>query len=577
MAARDRWPVVAPLALCAGFALYACGSTATLPVNGSPDGSVGSGSSSVGSASSGTGSSSGGSTGSGSSGSGSSGASGSSASASSSMTSSVAGDASVLMYHKHINRDGFYVDSAFTKAKLQGATLHLDATFTPGGPFTGQVRASPLYVEAGYGGNPTFYVADESNNVYALSATGALLKTVSLGTGLTAEPCGTAHHVGIRGTPAIDTATGIMVLDAATGGTSVTKHTIYGLKISDLSTAWSLDASTVKSGTTAFVASNENQRSGVLIVNGIAYITYGGFIGDCGNYHGWVIGVPVSQTGTTASGAKGWMTSVGDAGIWAPGGPSSDGTSIYVATGNRPLGGTTGGTPGDGAFSVVRLSAGPAYSGSTNDYFYAMNDTGDEDLGGSGPLIVNPSGATPYVVQLGKDGTEYLLDTSKPLGGAVSPSLGSLKVMNDEITGGPGWANISGTTYVVMVGNNAGTGGANCPNGGSGQLVVTKTNPASTTTPVTMAWCANPHGGGSPIITTSDGTNDAMVWVAGATTRNDGGGGDSQLHAFDLTGTGAAVNTASDAFANVRHFTTPIVVHGRIFVAGDTKLYAYVP
>jgi hypothetical protein len=126
-----------------------------------------------------------------------------------------------------------------------------------------------------------------------------------------------------------------------------------------------------------------------------------------------------------------------------------------------------------------------------------------------------------------------------------------------------------------MVGNNAGSGGANCPRG-SGELVVTTLNPANATTPIAMAWCADPGGGGSPIVTTSDGSSDALVWTAGTTTTNDGGGGDNQMHAFDLA-TGQSVLSASDTFANVRHFTSPIVVHGRMFVAGDARLYAYKP
>ena len=480
----------------------------------------------------------------------------------------------MLTYHKHINRDGFYIDSAFTKTALQGKTLHLDTAFS--GSLSGvagitpsEVRASPLYSPTGYGGNPTFYVVDESNNVYALSATGAVLKAVNLGSSLTREPCVTTTHVGIRGTPAIDAASGIMVLDAATGTMSVSKHTLYGIKISDLSTAWSLDVSTLSSGGTTFAASNENQRSAVLIVNGTAYITYGGFIGDCGDYHGWVVGVSAAN----GTGAKAWATTSAEAGIWGPGGPSSDGTMIYVATGNPQNMSTT---TWEGGFSLVRFAAGPTFSGSANDYFWAMNDTGDEDLGGSAPLLVNANCTNPYVVQVGKDGTEYLLDTSKSLGGRVSPSLGSLAVMNDEITTAPAWASISGTTYVAMMGNQAGSGGANCPNGTSGEMVVTTANPSNTTKPIAMGWCGTPPGFGAPIITTSNGTSDAFVWVAGALGRNDAAGGDKQLHAYDLA-TGASINSGSDVFANVRHFTSPIVVSGRIFVAGDTQLYAYKP
>jgi hypothetical protein len=107
--------------------------------------------------------------------------------------------------------------------------------------------------------------------------------------------------------------------------------------------------------------------------------------------------------------------------------------------------------------------------------------------------------------------------------------------------------------------------------------VVTKADPSNTTTPIAMGWCQTPHGGGSPIITTSDGTNDAMVWLAGTVMANDGTAGDNQMHAFDLVGTGAPVLAGSDTFTNVRHFTTPIVVHGRMLVAGDARLYAYKP
>ena len=83
---------------------------------------------------------------------------------------------------------------------------------------------------------------------------------------------------------------------------------------------------------------------------------------------------------------------------------------------------------------------------------------------------------------------------------------------------------------------------------------------------VTTIWCANDSGGQSPSITTSDGTNDALVWAVQG----------NQLHAWDLV-TGRAVVTGSDAVMNVRHFTTPIAVNGRIIVAGDNRLYALKP
>jgi hypothetical protein len=549
------------------------GSDGTAGSSGGGSGSSGGGSgSSSGSGSSGGGSGSSGG-GSGSSG----GGSGSSGGGSGSSSGSTTPGADVPTYHGHINRDGFYVDSAFTKAALMGGTLKLDTSFDGSGIKAGvQVRASPVYAKSGYGGAASFYVADESDNVYAFDgSSGKMLKTVNLGTGSTGEPCfGSSSNVGIRGTPAIDTASGIMVLDAATGGGSgVTKHTIYGLKVSDLSTAWSLDVSTLSDPNAGmFSPSHQTQRSAVLIVDGIAYVAYGGFIGDCGTYHGWLVGVQTAD----GKNAKAWATATTLGGIWAPGGPASDGTSIYVATGNRA---TNASAPAnwDGAFSLIRFQKGPVFSGKTDDYWVAMSDATDQDLGGSGPLVINPSGAMPYIVQLGKDGNGYLLDTTKPLGGAVSPSLGSSAVMSDEITTGPAWASISGTVYVGMLGNGAGSKtGKSCPSGQSGELVVTKVDPTNKSNPITTLWCANPHGSGAPIITTSDGTSDPILWTLGTTMTNDMSGGDNQVHAFDLVA-GTSLLTSSDKFANVRHFTSPIIVSGRLFIAGDSKLYAYKP
>ncbi len=476
--------------------------------------------------------------------------------------------ASVLQYHNHINRDGFYVDGALTKPALDGATLHIDPTFAGTG-IAGEVRASPLYVENDLGGG-TFYVVTESNNVYAFDAVTGQPTTPmrNLGRGLTREPCGQNHTVGIRGTPAIDLATGVIVLDAATGtGASLLKHTIYGLSLTDLSTKWSLDVSTVTDPVVgAFSPTDENQRGAVLIVEGVAYVTYGGYYGDCGTYHGWVVGVALSDP----TKVKAYATPSAESGIWAPGGASSDGTNVYVATGNGDLFNGNWG----GAFSVLRMQSGPVFSGATTDYWLAVNDNGDEDLGGSGPLIVDPAGSS-LVVQLGKDGFGYLLDRTKSLGGSMSP-LASTQLMDDEITCGPASAVLPTGTFVAMVGNNAGSGGHACPNATSGELLVATLDPKNATNPIATAWCADPQGGGSPIITTSDGSNDALVWIIGTSQRNDETAGTNQMHAWDLE-SGALVVTGSDTLSNVHHFATPIVVNGRVIVAGDTQLYALKP
>jgi hypothetical protein len=100
--------------------------------------------------------------------------------------------------------------------------------------------------------------------------------------------------------------------------------------------------------------------------------------------------------------------------------------------------------------------------------------------------------------------------------------------------------------------------------------VVIKLDPAAKSK-VTSMWCASNQGKGSPIITTSDGQNNALVWTAGAESTE-------RLHAWDLV-TGAPValggDAASDVMAGLRHFTTVIAVHGRVFAGADKRLWAF--
>jgi hypothetical protein len=123
------------------------------------------------------------------------------------------------------------------------------------------------------------------------------------------------------------------------------------------------------------------------------------------------------------------------------------------------------------------------------------------------------------------------------------------------VSGGKGYAVFKGT-------------GKSCPNG-VGDLIALKIAPAAPPT-VTTAWCATMNGSGSPMVTTTDGSANPMVWAVGAEAGN-------RLIGFDgVTGT-VAFNGggAGDAMGKVRRYTTPIAAKGRIFVAGDGAVYAF--
>jgi hypothetical protein len=480
--------------------------------------------------------------------------------------------ASVLQFHNHASRDGFFVDPAITKAAA--ATFHRDATFD--GTIAGHVYASPLFVDAanGPGGKAAVIVATQSNNVYALDeSTGkALWQADSMTLGTAAKQagvsCGNVSPLGITGTPAIDLGKRLVVLDAITAdaGGSIGTHVAYGLSLDDGKKVWSVDLSTVKDPMgNAFSPKPQNQRGGVLIAGGVAYFVFGGHIGDCGSYHGWVIGVPLDGN---AANVRAFRTQVQGAGIWAPGGASSDGTSIFVSTGNA----TAGSATWQESEGIFRFGADLSFTNASADFFSPANwanlDQHDTDISGSGPLVIDAPAMTPSALLLaqGKDGNLYLLDRGN-LGGLAGKPLGTLHVLGGEISQAGAWATVGGDTYVVVRPNQGGNG-VGCPTG-SGDLVAVKLDP-SAPSKMSVAWCADAQGEGSPIITTSDGSQDAMVWVAGAE-------GSNKLHAWDLR-TGAVVfngGAASDQVSGVRHFSTVLAADGRIVVAGDGRVFVF--
>ena len=93
------------------------------------------------------------------------------------------------------------------------------------------------------------------------------------------------------------------------------------------------------------------------------------------------------------------------------------------------------GRQGLGGEAVIRLQAGPLFSGSPTDYWAPTNwlslDNGDIDLGGCGAVLIDVPGATPsqMVLALGKkNGNAYLLRRNN-LGGITAP-VASANVAN---------------------------------------------------------------------------------------------------------------------------------------------------
>src|ERR1017187_9725175 len=166
----------------------------------------------------------------------------------------------------------------------------------------------------------------------------------------------------------------------------------------------------------------------------------------------------------------------------------------------------TAATVWSGGEAIIRFQPGPVFSNLTNDYWSPTNwmalHGSDTDLGGSGALIVDVPGATPskLVVSLGKDGNAYLLNRTN-LGG-VSVPLAKAHISSSTIIQAAATYQAAQGTYVVCCGD-------------STSLIAFRITPTSPPA-ISGVWTNSENGRGSPFVTSTDGTNNAIVWGIGS-------------------------------------------------------------
>jgi hypothetical protein len=466
------------------------------------------------------------------------------------------GAVNVTQYHNHLSRDGLYIDPAFTNTLAAGLTR--DEAFD--GAITGDVYAQPLYIEGGPGGRAVVIAVTESDDVFALDAIdGSVVWQTNVASAIVSgtQPCGNISPAGITGTPVVDLPSRALFFNAITVNpvSSAVEHLIYSLNVDTgaLNPGWPLNVnSNAVFGTTFFSSLSQGERGALTVIGTNLYVPYGGLAGDCPTYHGWVVGVPLNDPSIVMA----WATTTTQGGIWAVGGVASDGVDPFVATGNTTY--TSSTSPWGGGEAILHLSPSLVLSGTSN--YWAPNnwhtlDEYDTDLGGSGPLLVTVPGATPsnLVVALGKDGNMYLLDRTN-LGGISTPLMKKSVASSAIIQAAASYQTTKGT-YVVFA--------------NSGNLYAYRIG-ASDPPTITKVWTAVENGSGSPFVTSTDGTNNVVVWGIGA-------GGNQRLYGFDGD-TGATVfngGGASELMAGTSPFITGIVARGRIYVATENQVYAF--
>ncbi len=462
----------------------------------------------------------------------------------------------VTTYHADDARSGHYQATGLTWAAAESVTP--DATFD--GRVPGHIFAQPLFWRAP-DGRGLLIVATEDDVVLALDAnSGKIVWQRRLGTPvpLAALPCGDINPVGITGTPVIDSSAGAVYLNAMVNGSYGPRHDIFGLRLADgaVLPGWPLDVGTALTARgIRFFARDQNQRTSLTLLDGRVFLGYGPQSNECGHYHGVVLGVGTSPPAIAAT----WVTRGTKAGVWSPGGISVADGHLYFTTGNSDLSPspTAGWDDGNGAFRET-----PALRHSTDptDFFaprnYAALDAADLDLGGTVPLPIDLPGGERRLLAMGKDGNAYLLDRDN-LGG-IGGALVVRHVANGPIIQAPVTYHSLGRTLVAYR-----APGAICPNGQSTTAVVAL---AVTVNALTPTWCAPIDGRGIPTVTTSGPEGNPIVWVAGAE-------GDERLHGY-RGDTGTALYT-SRPIAGLRHFVTPMVAAGRIYLAADGHVFAF--
>jgi len=481
---------------------------------------------------------------------------------------------SVLERNNHPSRDGHFIQPLLTKAAAKAMTF--DTNFKAN--FTGAMFASPLYLENGPGGKGVFFAVTTGNDVFALDeTTGAVVWTHNIGPSPTASGagCGNISPLGIISTPVIDPAARTIYVAGAIGtGAAIQRHEVHALSVDDGTerAGWPVDVSKASApgaaadgGALPFVPVPQNQRSALSLVKGILYVAYGGHVGDCGPYHGWVVAINTK----TPSEMGAWATGGQGEGIWASGGMASDGDGVFAATGNN----TAGAASHLDSEEVVRISGLGKLDRSTGaSYFYPTSwltmDRGDADFGSNNPMYVPVPGATPstFVVALAKDGHMYLLDSTN-LG-----SLGGQLIDFPVSTGLSIWTAPTAYTSNQRVHVALSISAApNCPPGvpvANGRVVMSVAIPPGNPPQPHVLWCI-PLGGATgpvaPISTTSDGNNNAIVWFMNGTALY-GVDGDTGAIIF-AGGTGVC--------AGVRQWTSPIAVKGRIITSADGHLCSW--
>lgn len=419
--------------------------------------------------------------------------------------SSSASSGDWLTYQHDMSRSGV-ADGSFpnaANASMLWETTQLD----------GEVYAQPLIT----GGR--VFVATENNTLYALDArTGTPVWTQHFGDPVPRNmlPCGNIDPTGITSTPVIDPSSGTLyAVDYLVQPQPHHEIVAVDIATGDVKFDQPIDP-------TAGSVTAHQQRAALALANGTVYVPFGGLLGDCGDYHGWLIGASAID-GTLQASYQ--VPTHREGAIWAAPAVTANG-DIYVSTGN---GDST--DQFDMANAVVHLS-----SDLQQVDYYAPSDweslsSRDADVGSTGPTMLDNN----EVLQVGKRGDGYLLQADH-LG-----QIGGELFQGSVCSGAYGEAAHSGSAVYMP-----------CRDG----LAAVQIGSQS----FNVAWHGPQFNAGSPTIT------DSAIWTMDDST--------ATLYALDPQDGSQIWKAPTQPVSNPPHFLTPAAAGGRLYYSRGTTIVA---
>ena len=267
-----------------------------------------------------------------------------------------------------------------------------------------------------------------------------------------------------------------------------------------------------------FNAPDQNQRGALAILDGRVYVPYGGHFGDCGDYRGWVVGVGLrpSRRHRQLEHPRAGRRDLGA-------GRDRQRRAVIVRRHRQHHGCARSGAMARRYFAwlpTLPTATGRRIISRPSDW--RALDQRDADLGGTNPLPLNlpaaTRGARALVLALGKDARAYLLDRGN-LGG-IGGSLLAETVATGPIRTAPSAYPAADGVFVAFEGH-----GAHCPAPRHDNALTVLKIGGGSPPALATAWCGALSGGGSPIVTTTDGRANPIVWILGAE-------GDNRLHGY---------------------------------------------